>query len=83
MNSTLLFVDGHPVAYTIQQEGDHVLLYPTHDRHPDVVPPRLSARLANDQWTVEGCTSQDLKDQVVEDLEHLTHEQTRRPFREA
>lgn len=70
MTSTLLFIDGHPVPYIIEPTGDHFKLSPFHDVHPEVVPPRITARLAEGRWLIEGCDSQDLKDQVVEDLEN-------------
>lgn len=69
MTATLLFVDGHPVPYFIEQEGDRFTLHPTHDSHPEVVPPRLRAWQNGHRWIVEGCPHQDLYDQVVEDLE--------------
>ena len=70
MTSTLLFIDGHPVPYIIEPAGDHFKLYPFHDVHPEVVPPRITARPADGHWLIEGSDSQDLKDQVVEDLEN-------------
>jgi hypothetical protein len=72
MTATLLFVDGHPVPYSIEQDADRFTLYPTHDTHPEVIAPRLKAYQANQTWIVEGCHQQDLYDQVVEDLEKLT-----------
>lgn len=72
MTATLLFVDGHPVPYIIEQEAGCFTLYPTHATHPEVVAPRLQARQDGTLWIVEGCSNQDLYDQVVEDLENLT-----------
>lgn len=76
MTSTLLFVDGHPVSYIIEPEGDHFVLYPRYDYHPDVEPPRLTACRKDGQWRVEGTSCQNLADQVAEDLENLTAAQS-------
>ncbi|HEY1113510.1 MAG TPA: hypothetical protein VGE66_08105 [Chitinophagaceae bacterium] len=70
MTSTLLFIDGHPIAYVIEPDGERFLLYPFHEVHPDVAPPSLTARREDNQWIIEGCPWQDLHDQVVEDLEN-------------
>lgn len=69
MTATLLFVDGHPVPYIVETDAHRFLLYPAHDSHPEVVPPRLRAWQDGNRWIVEGCQQQDLYDQVVEDLE--------------
>lgn len=70
MTSTLLFIDGHPVPYIIEPDGHCFRLYPLHDVHPEVVPPLLTACHNGHHWFIDGCDCQDLKDQVIEDLEN-------------
>lgn len=66
--STVLFVDGNPVGYTVSTEDDRVVLNPAENPNRQILPPALSARRQGDQWLVDGTTDRDLIDQVIEDI---------------
>lgn len=66
--STVLFVDGNPVGYTVSTEQDRVVLNPAENPNRGIFPPALSARREGDHWQVDGTTDRDLIDQVIEDI---------------
>lgn len=69
---TVLFVEGQPVGYKIFQEGDEFFLEPAEVPDHSMHPPSLTVMHDRDQWAVHGTLSQDLKDQVIEDLSALS-----------
>ena len=66
--STVLFVDGNPVGYTVCQEKDRIFLNPAENPNREVQPPVLSVDRRNGQFHVNGTSDQNLIDQVVEDI---------------
>lgn len=66
--STVLFVDGNPVGYTVSTENDRVMLNPAENPNRHILPPALSVRREGDQWLVDGTSDRDLIDQVIEDI---------------
>lgn len=66
--STVLFVEGNPVGYTVSKEQDRVVLNPAENPNRGIFPPALSARREGDRWMVDGTSDRDLIDQVIEDI---------------
>lgn len=66
--STVLFVDGNPVGYTVSKENDRLLLNPAENPNRHIRPPAISARKEGGQWLVDGTSDRDLIDQVIEDI---------------
>lgn len=66
--STVLFVEGNPVGYTVSKEQDRVVLNPAENPNRGIFPPALSARREGDNWMVDGTSDRDLIDQVIEDI---------------
>ena len=68
MRSTILFVNGRSVQYSIEQQEDRYLLNPRHESNSLTGSPRLCAYLKGGGWVVEGCDSRNLFKQVVEEI---------------
>jgi hypothetical protein len=66
--STVLFVEGNPVGYTVSREEDRVLFNPAENPNRHICPPAISARREGGQWLVDGTVDRDLIDQVIEDM---------------
>ena len=66
--STVLFVEGNPVGYTVSKEQDRLVLNPAENPNRGILPPHLSARRDGNHWQVDGTTDRDLIDQVIEDI---------------
>ncbi len=66
--STVLFVDGNPVGYSVQEEKGRFVLNPAENPNRNILPPVLAAHNRSGQWFVEGTNNRDLIDQVIEDI---------------
>ena len=66
--STVLFVEGNPVGYTVSRVEDRALLNPAENPNRHIYPPALSARREGGIWRVDGTADRDLIDQVIEDM---------------
>jgi hypothetical protein len=66
--STVLFVNGNPVGYTVSKNEDRLLLNPAENPNRDIHPPCMSALNQQGFWLVEGTNDRDLIAQVIEDV---------------
>ena len=66
--STVLFVNGNPVGYSISEKEGRLWLNPAENPNRDVLPPCMSARNQQGLWLVEGTNDRDLIAQVIEDV---------------
>lgn len=67
--STVLFVNGNPVGYTVSREDrTRLVLNPAENPDRSIEPPVLRVAALNGELQIEGTTDRDLIDQVVEDV---------------
>ena len=67
--TTVLFVDGNPVGYEVQQEiKGRLRLNPAENPNREVVAPVIIVSNENGNLKVEGTKDRDLIDQVIEDV---------------
>lgn len=67
--STVLFVEGNPVGYKVEEEGrNHLSLNPAENPNREVVAPVMHVKNEGGNWRVEGTQDRDLMDQVLEDI---------------
>lgn len=66
--TTVLFVDGNPVGYEVQQEKGRIRLNPAENPNREVKPPVIFVSNENGTLRVEGTYDRDLIDQVLEDV---------------
>ena len=66
--TTVLFVDGNPVAYSVFKEKSRVVLRPDALGETIEKCPELIAKKMKYQWKIKGTEDQNLVAQVIEDL---------------
>jgi hypothetical protein len=66
--TTVLFVDGKPVTYSVFKESSKVVLRPDAIEETMEKGPEIMAKKMKHQWKIKGTNDQDLVAQVIEDL---------------
>ena len=69
--STVLFVEGSPVGYSVSQnDPDHITMNPAENPSRKILPPVLSVSNIAGSWKVNGTVNQDLIEQVMDGLRY-------------
>lgn len=72
--STIFFVDGAPVGYTIIRQDERILkLNPAENPSRTSEAPHITAERINDDWRVKGTNNPQLVSQVLEELNRNKH----------
>ena len=68
--STVLFIDGHPVAYHVYHQKGRLILQPDDIIKTNIKVPVLTAVKKENLWMVTGTEDENLVEQVLEDIKN-------------